>query len=575
MCAVHKQKDAHGPSSGKDTEVLMSKSMKGIYVLAILALVLPVPFAAAADDELAVEVTTSVACDQVQFSIAVEGGTAPFTVYLEFGDEEFYAAADLTEMPIIVTHFYPSQGEWEWKLTVQDGVGMIGEGEGEITLEGPSVTLSSDPFPPLLTLESGQASIDFTAEVLGGTPPYTYAWDLDGDDAPDPGLDTEAASHTYSADGKFKPQVTVTDSCGFSASDRLTVVVIDPEKVSDEDCHPTALKIAEAVSALYPGQAEQIYTCGDIFDMFNGTTFGYQVGFGRMWHAFQLSMIIDDLTWEEIRDWHLDFGAWGALTQLNRFAALLDSYGIRDLMDLIISGEHTLGEVRTSVRFVLRYEADFEDALQRLSNGTSPGELGQFYKLASELGVETSQLDAYLAEGLTLAELRHAAGLAERLGAEWSAILEAKSASDSWGEIGQAYRLANEEYSAADILAMGVQEYRAMLRDEQHLQQDEERAAAEAERGLRIAQRLAEQFEVAPDFVLDLYNAECAGSWGCVRKALREAYGGEGAADHDARTAARIASQYGFSEVEVWNVFLTSCEERWNCVRAHFRELAP
>ena len=538
-------------------------------------LVIPIPYAAAANDELDVTVTTSKACDEVEFSIAVEGGTAPFTVFLEFGDEESHTASDVAETSITVYHLYPSQGEWEWNLTIQDGVGLVGAAEGEIELEGPSVRLSSDPARPLLTLESGQASIDFTTEVRDGTPPYTYGWDLDGDDVPDPGIESEAVSHIYNMGGKFNPKVTVTDSCGFSSSDRLAVVVIDPEDVSDDDCHPTALWIAQAVSALYPGQAQQIYTCSDIFAIFDGTATGERTGFGRLRHAFLLSMTIDDLSWEEIRDWQLQFSGWGALVQLNRIGDLLDSHGVRELMDLVISGEHTLREVRAAVRSVLRYEADFEDALQRLGEGMSPGELGQFYNLASELGVEPAALDSYLAQGMTLPELRHAASLAERLGADWGEILDAKAASDSWGSIGQAYRLANDEYSAADILAMGVQEFRTMLRDNKRLEREEERTAANAERDTRVAERLAAQFGADPDSVLGLYDGECEGTWGCVRRMLREGYTAEGSGDHDARTAARIASKYGFTEGEVWNVFLTSCEERWNCVQKYFRDLAP
>lgn len=552
----------------------MTKAKKGIYFLSALLLLLVFPLPVSAQGELTVAVSTSVSCDQVDFTIDIAGGAAPYNLLLEFGDEETYSASELTEAIVEVSHIYPAQGEYEWKITVQDGDGLSVEAEGIVSLDGPSVILSSDPFPPLLTIDSGEASIDFLAEVSGGSAPYTYQWDLDGDGSADSGLEGDTASHTYTEGGDFKAAVTVTDSCGFTASDILTVVVVDPEGEPEEACHPTAQKIADAVNSLFPDRAEQIYTCEDIFGIFDGSVFGYQVGFGRMWHAYQLTQTIDDLTWEDIRDWHLNYSGWGALVQLDRFADLLDTYGIQNLMDLVTSGENSLGDIRTAVRSVLRYEADFEDALQRINEGASPGELGQFYKLASGLEVDPSILDSYLADGMTLPELRHAANFAERVGADWSDIVDAKAFDNSWGEIGQAYRLADDGASAADILAMGLQEYRVMQREDSRTEREEERTAREEERAQRTAKRLAEQFELQLGDVMALYNGQCEGSWGCVRDVLREETRAQSGSERDKRTAAKIASQYGVSEDEVWSVFGTSCGQDWNCVRAHFRELA-
>lgn len=547
----------------------MIKAKKSISILFVVLLLMVLPLSAAAQDEFIVTVTTSISCDQVDFTIEVEGGNEPYTLLLDFGDEETYQAADITDP---ISHAYPSHGEWEWKITLQDGNGLMGEAEGVITLEGPSVTLSSDPFPPLLTLESGEASAEFTAEVSGGTAPYTYTWDMDGDRATDAGLESDAVSQTYTEGGKFEAAVAVTDSCGFTATDSLTVIVVDPE---DEDaCHPTAQKIAEAVNSIFPNRAEQMYTCEDIFNIFDGGVFGYQVGFGRMWHAYQLTQTIDDLTWEEIRDWHLNYSGWGPLVQLDRFANLLETFGIRDLMDLVTSGEQSVGDIRTTVRSVLRYEADFEDALQRINDGANPGELNQFYSLVSNLEVDPAILDGYMADGMTLPELRHAASFADRVGADWAEIVDAKSFDHSWGEIGQAYRLADEDVSAADILAMGVQEYRAQEREDARTEREAGRAAREEERSQRTAERIAEQFEIEDvDEVMALF-AECEGSWGCVRKALREEDRADASSARNERTAAQIASKYGVSEAEVMNYFEFSCGQDWNCVRAYYRNLS-
>jgi hypothetical protein len=545
----------------------MLRIKKSITLLLGLLLILSLPLAAGAQDELTLTVTTSVSCDQVDFSLAIAGGSGPYSLLFEFGDEEEHNAVELADSTIEFGHIYPAQGEYGWKAIVQDGSGLTGEAAGSLTLEGPAVSLTSTPFPPLLTIEDGMATIEFSAQATGGTLPYVYAWDLDGDDLPDAGLEGDSASASYAEDGTYQASVSITDGCGFAATQSLTVIVVDPEENPEDACHPTAQKIAEAVSAIFPDRAEQTYTCADIFDIFEGAVFGYHVGFGRLWHAYQLTQVIDELTWEDILDWQLNYSGWGALLQLDRFASVLDAYGIGDLLGLVTSGEQTLSDIRSAVRAAVRYDADFEDALARINAGATNGELGQLYKLAGELDVEPELLDGYLADGWTIPELNHAAKLADRVSADWTDIVEAKAFDQSWGEIGQAYKLADEEFSAADILAIGVKEFRDMEREQAQSTRQEEQT-------LRTAAKLAEQYDVEPGEILALYIGDCGESWGCVRKILRDRPESEGAiTDRDERTAAKIASQYGFSESEVWNVFETACGHDWNCVRSYFREL--
>lgn len=538
-------------------------------ILSIALLLLLVPTLASAQEGLTVAVVDETSCDSVQFSISIQGGTGPYTIMVDYGDEEYFEQV-VDESELVLTHSYMYQGEYSWSVNVEDSSEAYGSAGGLASFSGPEVSLTSTPFPPLLTLESGEATASFTANVFGGSPPYSFSWDLDGDGVPEDGFDGPDVEFTYTAGGEYQAEVRVTDACGFVETDTLTVVVDDPEDNPEGDCHPTAQKIAEAVSSLFPDQAEQVYTCEDIFNIFEGALTGYQLGFGRMWHAYQMSQTIEELTWEQILDWQLNTGGWGLLAQLDRYGDLLEEHSIVELVALVASDEYSMNDVRGAVRAATRYDADFDDALERISDGANPGELGQFYKLAQELGEEPAALDAYLDEGHSLADLRHSAKFAERMGVEWGEIATSFDAAGSWGEVNQAYRLANDEYSAEDILAMGVKEYRSQSRDEERSEREQQRADDTAE-------KIAEQYQANVSEVWALYNGECEGNWGCVRKALREQTQTQSqsqgtAHDNDSRTAQQIASKYGVSEAEVMNVFNGSCSGDWSCTRAHFRE---
>lgn len=175
-------------------------------------------------------------------------------------------------------------------------------------------------------------------------------------------------------------------------------------------------------------------------------------------------------------------------------------------------------------------------------------------------------IDGYMAEGMSISELKHSAKLAERMGAEWTEVADAKFFDHSWGEIGQAYKLADDENSVDAILLLGVKKFRSD-------QRDVEREAREASRDDKTAKR----FEgYSSEEVLAVYNGEeCNGNWGCVRKYFREQEQTEaqGVSDRDARTTKQFASKYGVSEGEVEAKF-DDCGGDWNCVRAFFQDAA-
>lgn len=548
--------------------------MKGLKFLLPIALILvSIPFGVAlADDDFEISLDLDYTCDEVGFVIDTDDGTGPFLLTIDFGDEDEILQLEVDSFPHLLFHTYPGQGEYEISVKVIDSLDLEGEVEKEIAIEGPKVTLESDPFPPLLPLEAGEATVTFTAQVEGGTAPITFEWDLDGDDTPevvDPSLNS--TEFTYTEAGKFKAKVRATDDCGFSGSDKLTVVILDDEEQSDEEregeqaCHPMAEKIAQALSGLTNVVGD--YDCNAIYAIFRGTTNGgATIGFGRLWHAYKMATVIPDLTWEEIRDWKLEGNSWGLLNQISRFVETVDGVGIKDLMDLVLSGDNSVGEIRAAMRMTLRYEVEFEDALGRISEGASNGELGQLYKLAEEMGIEPSELDGHLEDGTSLSEVRQAFKLFGRTGIPLEEILTAHGSGSGWGEINQAHRLAVEGASVAEILEMGVNEYRKHLREEGRLE-------SVTEREVGIAARFGEKYGASPAEVLALYNGDCDWKWACVRKLLRDQIEDNAFSDRDARTLDKIANQYGVSPVEV-SAQLEACDGNWACVRTHFKEIS-
>ncbi len=532
--------------------------------------------AAQVAEELLITVTPVIQCGDVEYTISWIGGSPPYLVFMDYGDGDTSGLPfEVESNSTTLNHPYTDQGEYEWTVRVEEKVeeGLIGLGGlavDKITIDGPAVTLTSVPDPPLIVLDVDGGTVEFTATTTGGTLPYQYAWNLDGNwvDASETG-DTATASFEYTTAGKYQAEVKVTDSCEFASIATLPVVVIE----SEELCHPTALKIANAVNDLFPNQAGDIYSCEDIYAIFTGSLTGDQLGFGRMWKAYNLALTMEELTWEDIRDWHLDVGGWGALLQLDRFSELLEGHSISDLMALVMSEEFSLADVRIAVRSVTRYEADFEDALSRILAGANPGELGRLYKLAADLEVEPSIIDGYLADGLTLSELKHTANFADRMGVDWTDIAEFRVNADSWGDIKQAYNLATKYgISAAEILIHGVQDSRKDLRE---AEMEKKLADQQIVRNKRTAEKLVEQFSSNYIYVMSLFDGEeCEGNWGCVRKILREeesTMSGE-PTDKDIQTALQISSKYGYSQGEVLDYNNDFCSGNWACTRTYFRE---
>ena len=97
---------------------------------------------------------------------------------------------------------------------------------------GPAPTVAGqadDEAPPLLAWaegdpEDGKAplAVEFKADVEGGKPPLKYTWKF-GDGSPD---SSEAnPKHTYEKAGKYRADLSVSDSGGDSDSDYVEITV--------------------------------------------------------------------------------------------------------------------------------------------------------------------------------------------------------------------------------------------------------------------------------------------------------------------------------------------------------------
>jgi hypothetical protein len=494
------------------------KTLRLMAVSGVLMALLAAPLSAAAapapQGGLTVIAAAVPTCADVHFAISVEGGTAPYELVVDFGDGESLAVGYDGLTPALLDHAYAAAGAYAWTVTAASG-DLSGQAGGTLLL-GPSVTLTSEPFPPLLTLVDGAASVSLTAQVSGGPTPYAYAWTLDGASASTSDPASPVASATYSAGGKYDATVSVTDGCGLSATDSLTIVVDDPLA---EGCHPVAEWIAEAVSSLYPQQAEQLYTCEDIYDYFTGGLTGSQLGFGIMRHAYALALTIPDLTWEEILDWKLEGSGWGLLVQLDRIDEALDEVGIAELIERVAGGENSIADIRAAARLAVRQEGDFEEALDLLAGGASIGELTQVYRAAQELGIDPAVVIGYQEMGVRAVELQQAARVAERLGADWASVLEAHAAGESWGSI----RKGGEQ----DVAGPGNSQERGGAQGQDNDQgnrqdngQEPKKNEIQNEVNLRVAEQLAARYGLTIEAVQAMFGT-CGGDWGCVRTTLR------------------------------------------------------
>jgi PKD repeat protein len=101
------------------------------------------------------------------------------------------------------------------------------------------------------------ATFEFEADVAGGTEPYTYSWDFDGEGNGE--SNEQTVSHTFEEAGSYNVGLTVTDSGGQSASDSMEITVEEaPEEEVEEEPSPAPPAADEVEEEPAPPAADEV-----------------------------------------------------------------------------------------------------------------------------------------------------------------------------------------------------------------------------------------------------------------------------------------------------------------------------
>src|SRR5215212_7536193 len=175
------------------------------------------------------------------FAADASGGTGPYTVNWNFGDD----SEESDEQT--VSHTFTEAGNYTVTLTATDSTGETATDTLEITIEESSEEPATDEEPPATESLTAEISSNYTAEedhvapatfsfnatIAGGTEPYTVNWNF-GDDSEE--SDEESVVHTFNEAGNYTVTLTITDSEGETATDTLELTV--EESPTDEEPVP-------------------------------------------------------------------------------------------------------------------------------------------------------------------------------------------------------------------------------------------------------------------------------------------------------------------------------------------------
>jgi PKD repeat protein len=97
--------------------------------------------------------------------------------------------------------------------------------------------------------EVAPATFEFDADVTGGTEPYTYSWDFDGESIEE--IDDDETEHTFEEAGTYNAGLTVTDSEGRIGSDSMEITVEEAPAEEDNSGSDGLLGVDDLIDDLF------------------------------------------------------------------------------------------------------------------------------------------------------------------------------------------------------------------------------------------------------------------------------------------------------------------------------------
>ncbi len=167
----------------------------------------------------------------VRFNAQIVGGVPPVAVRWDLGDGTVSTIQN-------GTHTYVSPGTYAVAFLTTDSLGAaIFENFSVRVVSGLAVTATASPGAMDLGMPTS-----FSSTVLGGSPPFSYAWDF-GDGNTSTGT---SPTHDYGRTGVFTVRLSVTDTLGTSGSAWANVTVASLPTVTITD-NPSSASIGQSV----------------------------------------------------------------------------------------------------------------------------------------------------------------------------------------------------------------------------------------------------------------------------------------------------------------------------------------
>jgi subtilisin family serine protease len=154
---------------------------------------------------------------EITFTSSVSGGTPPYSYAWDFNGD---GTPDCTEA--VCSHVFPSAYSGSVALSVIDAGGCSSSvvvADGWAACASISASFTIGPTAPV----AGR-TVTFSSQVSGGTAPYSYEWDLDGDGRTD--CTTAACTTTYPAAFNGNAVLRVADRFGCRADAIIVPVTV-------------------------------------------------------------------------------------------------------------------------------------------------------------------------------------------------------------------------------------------------------------------------------------------------------------------------------------------------------------